>query len=216
MIVEQDPFPHAVYDFGNRERLMTARVECEKIAGSAWQQRDHQSQINKRWCSDRFAMPPTVASIIEDLTSLEYRMSLALAFGTGDLLLDPDLEGGGVHHVMPGGSLEIHADFNLHPKTGLHRVLNLLLYLNDEWIPEHRGELELWSRSMERCVRKVEPRLGATVLLHINDTAFHGHPSVYRGPGRYSIALYYYARERPAEDVSPFHWAVWQKRPEVL
>ena len=44
------------------------------------------------------------------------------------LISDPYLSGGGYHEIKRGGVLEVHADFNKHPKLNLDRRLNLLLY----------------------------------------------------------------------------------------
>lgn len=47
---------------------------------------------------------------------------------------DPDLEGGGLHQIFTGGFLNVHTDFNFHPKNrNWQRKLNVLFYLNTGW-----------------------------------------------------------------------------------
>jgi len=61
--------------------------------------------------------------------------------GIDALVPDPHFEGGGLHQIEPGGHLKVHADFNRHPRTGLARRLNALIYLNRDWKPEYGGAL---------------------------------------------------------------------------
>ena len=43
------------------------------------------------------------------------------------------LFGGGLHELKDGGFLNIHCDFNKHPKMNLDRRINALIYLNHNW-----------------------------------------------------------------------------------
>jgi Rps23 Pro-64 3,4-dihydroxylase Tpa1-like proline 4-hydroxylase len=135
--------------------------------------------------------------------------------GIEDLRPDPDYAGGGVHVSLPGGRLEVHADFNLHPRTGMHRRVNALIFLNQNWDPAWHGQLELWPKDLSRPTVSVNPDLNRMAVFTIRDDAFHGVPSPIMCPPdrrRYSLALYYYTDDRPDEDKAPFHWAAWQRQ----
>lgn len=41
--------------------------------------------------------------------------------------------GGGTHENLDGIDLDPHVDFNYDDRTGLHRRLDILVYLNREW-----------------------------------------------------------------------------------
>jgi hypothetical protein len=73
--------------------------------------------------------------------------------GISPLYPDPFLYGGGLNEILPGGYLNVHTDFNFHPRLRKLRALNLLLYLNAEWEP---GQLvvEVASR-LEAGIRDV-------------------------------------------------------------
>jgi Rps23 Pro-64 3,4-dihydroxylase Tpa1-like proline 4-hydroxylase len=134
-----------------------------------------------------------------------------------NLIADPHMFGGGVHQTSPGGYLKIHADFNKHPNFGLDRRLNLLIYLNDNWLPEYGGDLELWAPDMRRCVQKIAPTAGRCVIFQTTTTSFHGHPHPLTCPddrGRKSIALYYYSNGRPEHEGSEPHKTLWQEIPQ--
>jgi Rps23 Pro-64 3,4-dihydroxylase Tpa1-like proline 4-hydroxylase len=119
-----------------------------------------------------------------------------------------------VHVTLPSGYLGVHADFNLHPDTGMHRRVNALLFLNKDWDPAWNGQLELWSRDHKQPVVSLTPDFNRLVAFTITDDAFHGVPKPLACPPqrkRFSLALYYYTAERPDEEKAPFHWAAWQK-----
>lgn len=136
--------------------------------------------------------------------------------GISGLIPDPHLWGGGLHQIQRGGYLKVHADFNRHERLGLDRRLNLLLYLNEDWDDSYGGHLELWSRDMQRCERKILPVFNRCVVFSTTDTAYHGHPEPLNCPSgrtRRSIALYYYSNGRPESERSAAHSTLYQERP---
>lgn len=224
------PFPHIVLDnflkeeeavvdnHNNSFRLDDVVAEIRGIPNSEYDFNEHaEVQIKKRGLSDPSKMPPLTRRVVDFFTSDTIIQYLERLTGITGLMPDPSLMGGGVHKTDPGGHLAIHADFNIHPMTGFHRRLNLLLFLNPEWDDEEWGGLlELWDREMTSCVVSVSPLLNRAVVFRITDDAFHGHPDPLRSPegvSRYSLAFYYYTADRPPSEKSPFHWATWKRRP---
>ena len=150
-------------------------------------------------------MSPCLGHLFTELVSPSFIAQLETLTGISGLVAEERIvRGAGVHIITQGGRLGWHTDFNryTHPKHGpLDRRINLLLYLNDQWCPEHGGELQL-----------VHPQLGPSLpflqhkyLCHFNTTnqSIHGHPSPWVAPPgklRRSIAMYYYT---PASDEVP-------------
>jgi 2OG-Fe(II) oxygenase superfamily len=135
--------------------------------------------------------------------------------GIKGLIPDPYYEGGGLHQILPGGFLKIHADFNWHYRLKLHRRINMLVYLNKNWKEEYGGHLELWDSKMKACREKIFPTFGKVVVFNTTDYAYHGHPSPLacpEGMSRKSIAVYYYSSSRPKEELSNAHWTLFQQR----
>jgi hypothetical protein len=119
------------------------------------------------------------------------------------LVPDPYFIGGGLHETRRGGHLGIHADFNNHKIMRLRRRLNLLVYLNDDWDESYGGHLELWSKDMKRCEKRVLPVLGSCVVFNTNLDSMHGQPDPLTCPedrSRRSIALYYYTSTADLND----------------
>lgn len=107
--------------------------------------------------------------------------------------------GGGLHEIPPGGKLNVHVDFEAHP-SGLRRVANLLIYLNENWLDEWGGALELHDN--RGAVKSIAPRGGRAVLFATTPDSWHGHPQPLACPpdrSRRSLALYFYARSEGGE-----------------
>ena len=87
----------------------------------------------------------------------------------------------------------------MHPKRRTwRRRLNLLVFLNDEWLDEWGGALELWACDMSRAEHKLAPVLNRGVIFDTSADSFHGYPDALTCPDdrtRCSIALYYYTEE---------------------
>ena len=121
------------------------------------------------------------------------------------LINDPYFLGGGQHEIKKGGLLKIHADFNKHPKLGLDRRINVLVYLNKDWKEEYGGNFELWKTDMSECGKKILPIFNRMAIFSTTDFSYHGHPNPLNCPenrSRKSLALYYYTNGRPDNEIN--------------
>jgi hypothetical protein len=210
------PFPHLVVDnLFAPESLDAVLAEFPAGAHAHWRQFDDGSG-RKRSLQRDDAMGGATRGFLRDLNSPRFLTVLEALTGIEGLIPDPGFEGGGLHEIERGGFLKIHADFNRHPRLGLDRRLNLLIYLNKDWREEYGGHLELWPADMSSCARRVLPVFNRCVVFSTTDASFHGHPeelACLPGMSRKSIALYYYSRGRPPREVSRGHGTLYQRRP---
>lgn len=214
--VAADPFPHCVLeDLLPADEIARVLAEFPEPGDPVWSRYEHKHSV-KLALSDDTKMGPDTRHMIGLLNSAPFLRFLETLTGIEGLVPDPYLEGGGYHRIERGGRLEIHADFNRHERLKLDRRLNLLLFLNRDWEEEFGGQLELWSRDMQGCVKSVLPVFNRIVIFSTTDDAYHGHPHPLTCPedrARLSLALYYYSAGRPDHEVSDKHSTLYQRRP---
>lgn len=147
-------------------------------------------------------MPAYIRKVIEKLNDPDTVDFISRLTGIPNLKADDSLEGGGLHQTCRGGFLNVHADFTVHPhKRHWRRRVNLLLYLNENWEESFNGHLELWSRDMARCEKKIAPIFNRCVIFNTDEDSYHGVPETILCPEdmtRKSIALYYFTEEEIA------------------
>ncbi len=145
-------------------------------------------------------LPEYIQEVVRHFNSDAFVEQLSILTGIEGLKADPSLEGGGLHQSQRGGYLNIHADFTVHPhKRNWQRRVNLLLYLNEGWQPEYKGDLELWTRDMKECAQKISPVFNRVVIFNTDHDSYHGLPEPIQCPEnmtRKSIALYYFTEEK--------------------
>ena len=145
--------------------------------------------------------------MFEELNAVPFVTFLEQLTGIGGVIPDPHLRGGGLHEIVRGGLLGIHADFNHNQRMDVWRWLNLLIYLNTEWDETWGGHLELWDREGKTCVKRIAPVFNRAVIFDTSNFSYHGHPHPLNCPeddSRKSLALYYYTVGYPyADDTTP-------------
>jgi len=112
---------------------------------------------------------------------------------------DVGLHGGGLHAHQRGGKLNIHLDYNIHPKLKLQRNYNLIVYMTPNWNSDWNGGLEFWSHDAaterpNKCEVTIENRFNRAVLFDTTRNAWHGLPEDLKCPDgvcRTSMAVYY-------------------------
>jgi hypothetical protein len=194
------PFPNIVLDgFFDPHCLRDVLVEFPDLRARPDHRFNSPNEV-KMTSAGEYRFGPKTRAFIHFLNSQPFLEFLSELTGIKGLLSDPYLEGGGCHEILPGGFLKVHADFDKHRRTGLHRRLNVLVYLNENWEEAYGGHFELWNAEMTRCDKKLAPIFNRTVVFTTTDTSYHGHPDPLTCPpdrSRRSLAFYYYTVDRP-------------------
>lgn len=186
--VALEPFPHMVVDgWWDDATLYRVLAEFPPEHVPGWKRYDngHERKLEG---------PPGLwgKATREFFTLVQmHTKQLQSAFALPDLHMETI--GGGYHAIPPGGYLGIHTDFNRSPRTGRHRRLNFLVYLNQGWDDEG-GHLQLWDD--DRRVVDVVPEFNRTVVFETSSRSWHGHPKP-ASCWRRSVAAYFFTEEPP-------------------
>lgn len=214
------PFRHVVIDdFLSRE--VADALLAEFPAFDPARARNEAGEIgNKAVVEQIRAIGPAYAALDAAIQSREFLDFVGRVTAIPDLLYDPYYFGGGTHENRTGQDLDPHVDFNRHPVERWHRRLNLIVYLNREWQDSWGGSLELHSdpRRADDRISLVTPTFNRCVIFETTETSWHGFSRIAPPPSqadasRKSIALYFYTRERPPEEVADAHSTVYVDRP---
>ncbi len=206
-----EPFPHVVIDdflpadYANM--LLDVFPDQRSPIWLDWKARDIVHQPRKQGIGHASRLKdvsPHLLNMLAAFNSYPFLNFLEHLTGINKLLPDAHFHGGGLHQILSGGKLAIHADSNVLELLDVYRRINVLLYLNKNWQPEYGGNLELWDETLQGCVSSIPPVFNRLVVFGTNKKSFHGHPSPLNTPPeitRKSLAFYYYtAKPAPDED----------------
>jgi len=214
------PFRHLVLD-GFFEPAVAERLLASFPAFERGNARNEAGELGNKSTVEKIReLGPDWAALDDLVQSPEFLGWLSQATGITGLLYDPWYFGGGTHENRHGQDLDAHVDFNRHPVTGWHRRLNLIVYLNHDWDPAWGGALELHSdpRAPDDQVTAIAPLFNRCVVFETTEWSWHGFPRIdlpedHRDRSRRSIALYFYTKERPAEELADPHSTIYVDRP---
>ena len=155
---------------------------------------------------------PIADEVVHALHSSSFVKWLQEVTDTVDLIPDPHLIGAGYMKSFKGDSLKIHTDFNWNEQIRLHRMLSVVIYLNEEWKDEWGGHLNFYDLNRKNILTKVPLSAGNVVIWNYHNLAFHGYPdplSCPNGKSRKGIRLFYYVSNAKYDDKHPPHRSLY-------
>ena len=202
------PFPHLAIDgFCEVAKLEELLESMPEITSKS---RDYVFASNKFEKSKFRDINPLFTELYNDFTSERFT-SLLQFISNQEVFIDNDFHGGGIHQGKKGSFLDMHIDFNYHPlHTNWYRTLNLLLYLNKDWQPDHGGQLKLEDlRNDEK--KSIDIPFNRLVIQLTGKYTLHGYDKINFPEGKYrtSIAGYAYTiHKRRIEKIRTTDWHV--------
>ncbi|MBX2902307.1 MAG: 2OG-Fe(II) oxygenase [Chitinophagales bacterium] len=204
------PFRYVVIEnFFAPEKAEEILACYPSVNEGTWDTTTYINQKNK--FQSAIAAHPVLKAVFAELNSQELCHYLTqISHTETPLLPDEQLFGAGLHQSVAGAFLNVHIDYNIHPKTAYHRRLNLLVYMNKNWQPQYEGHLELWdfTNGKKELLEKIAPEFNRCVIFETNEISYHGHPkplNTPKGESRKSLAVYYYTPTRPQTEIAPNH-----------
>jgi hypothetical protein len=214
---EAVPFPHFVFDnFLPDEVLESVLHEFPPPNDSSWRRfasSDQQWKLATRYPERLGSHTRLLLAQFNSATFVDFLEGLT---GIQGLVPDPHYYGGGLHQIDRGGYLKVHVDFNWHERMRLDRRINVLVYLNRDWLDQYGGHLELWKQGASQPSVRILPIFNRCVVFNTTSLSLHGHPDPLTCPvgiSRRSIALYYYTNGRPSRELEVIHSTLFRPRP---
>lgn len=193
------PFNHCVIDnFFKKNIALSLEKEFPNFNSNIWHQYNNPIEV-KKVCNDWNIFPKLSYQVFAYLNSSDFISIIESSLSEGiKLFSDIGLNGGGWHIHARGGKLNTHLDYSIHPKLGLQRKLNIIIYLNSNWKQKWGGELGFWSNESSSypgsLAKEIVPKFNRAVLFDTTQNSWHGLPKPLRCPKnefRKSIAVYY-------------------------
>jgi hypothetical protein len=200
-----EPFNHVIIDnFFDEETALKLAGEFpdynDPKIWSVYKNAIEDKKLTPNW--DLF--PKTTYQAFSLMNTPDYVNKMRLLTGINNLVADYGMHGGGWHMHQRGGKLNMHKDYSIHPKLGMERRINVIIYLTPDWQEEWGGGLELWSHEPDtnlpkECVTKVHNKFNRAVLFDTTQNSWHGLPEAINCPEgvyRKSLAIYYLCEPR--------------------
>ena len=153
---------------------------------------------NKKTLQDWCKFPSEIYKLFQFFCSPEFVTEVSKITGVKSLYPDYGLHGAGMHIHSKNGKLNIHKDYSIHPKLGLQRKLNLILFLSKDWDVSWGGSLEFWSNGSDNKPLKLEKKVDCVynraVIFDTTQNSWHGLPDEIKCPEgvyRKTLAMYY-------------------------
>ena len=196
---ENKPFDHVVIDdFFDADFAEKLSNEFPHFDSEVWHGYNNPIEV-KRVCNNWNVFPSATYALFSYFNSSDWLSFLGEQLLRGVKLYgDSGLNGGGWHVHKRGGKLNTHLDYSLHPKLGLQRKLNIIIYMNKNWHESWGGSLGLWgNESAEKpgeLIKSVWCKFNRAVIFDTTQNSWHGLPDPLDCPEnecRKSLAAYF-------------------------
>ena len=197
--INAKPFPNVEIDnfFKPKIAEILYRVFPKVTDNQKWV--IYNNPIEKKYALTDFSNLQQFKDLFDVLQSDEFVDLIKKISGIENLEADPHLHGAGLHQHIPGGKLDMHLDYSIHPISGKERRVNLIIYFTKDWEPEFGGAIQLWNEDFSACEKKLSPCFNKAILFRTSDVSYHGLPLPIKCPegnSRKSIAIYYVSDPR--------------------
>lgn len=165
--------------------------------------RDYIFAANKFEKSQIREISPLFSELYDDLVSEKFQRFLQF-ISNEEVFVDKTLHGGGIHQGKKNSFLDMHIDFNYHPlHPNWYRTLNLLFYLNKDWVPDHGGHLKLkdlrtgQEKKIDICFNRMIIHLTGKHTLHGYDRTDFPEGTYRTSIASYAYSVHQYRIEKP-------------------
>ena len=163
--IEKKPFMHLVIDnFLEKNFLKKIINELPNFEDKVWHEYSNFCEV-KKTCNQWNYFKPYTYKFFSYLNSKKFTDKLEKLFS------DPGLHGAGIAMMKNnGGKLNPHLDNTIHPKNGMKRKYNLVIFLNKVWHEKWGGNLVFYKKNKYNkqihgeISKKILPKLNRLVI----------------------------------------------------
>lgn len=215
---EAKPFKHVVIDNFLEQKIAQALLDnFPSVQDTSKLVNEFGKPHPKSAISDISSLQPPYHTLDNYIKTRAFLGLIEKITGIADLLYDPDYFGGGTHENFHSAGLDPHFDFNIHPRLGTHRRVNLIIYLNKDWDPSWKGSICFHSNPWDvdnDQIREVQTAFNRCVIFETTESSWHSVPPVDLPPdkrelSRKSFTIYLYTKTRPPEEAAVSHGTVY-------
>jgi hypothetical protein len=170
------PFPHIVLDDFLDASFFSELCNVTQAERKSDSGRKFDTQHEKRkWISINDSLPELLSQLINALNAASWVANLQILSHIPELISTQcgNSQLGNYHLMEPGGFLAPHLDHAAEPDTGLPHVLNIILYLSEEWDSEYGGSTSFYDQRGKTLQSEVKFRPNRAVIFLHTPYSFH-------------------------------------------
>lgn len=202
-----EPFPHIVLDdFLEDEFFISLKNDFKDKANSVNGKKFDTVVEGKKWISLNSSLPESIKSIVDVLNSDVWVDNMRALTGISSLISTDygNTKLANYHVMRPGGVLGSHVDHSFEPESGIPHVLNILIYLSEDWAIDAGGGTLFYNKTGKKVIKKVEYKPNRAVLFLHSPYSFHGVERINTDPMNVRRTIYvdYYSTSyQPYDDM---------------
>ncbi len=171
-----NPFPHLVIDeFLEPDYYRNLITILNEMTTSADGRYFDTELENKKWISLNSTLPNVVRQIVDALNADEWVNNVQNLTGIDSLITTShgNTSLANYHEMEPGGILGVHVDHSDEPVSGSPHILNVLIYLTENWNENDGGSTFLYDKTGKNIVSKVQYKQNRAVIFLHTPYSFH-------------------------------------------
>jgi len=129
-----------------------------------------------KWISLNSSLPGAIKEIVDTLNSDVWIDNMRCLTGIKSLVATKsgNTKLANYHVMEAGGILGSHVDHSFEPELGLPHVLNIIIYLSENWEVTAGGETLFFDKKGRKILKKVEYKKNRAVVFLHTPHSFHG------------------------------------------
>ena len=201
-----EPFPFIVLDNFLKEdyfHKLQNFISIENVKNKNKGKDFNTAVENNKWISKNSNLPEKIKVVTNALNSIDWINNLEKFSGIKEIFSTEvgNTELANFHEMNSNGFLGSHVDHSSDPKTGRPHVLNIILYLSQNWKKEWGGSTLFFDSKGKKIIQEVNYVPNRAVIFLHTPYSFHGVSKINLNDfKRSSIYVDYYSRRKNPYD----------------